>query len=527
MPPRRSSSATVAPPDEGASRVPSSPSKANGASSRAQSVAALILRAAKSTTQVFQVPCSPVVKVSVEGCLDIRVQVSVPGSKCEAALPNLCRAGRMSTGLYVSTSAFRGPMSKGTLTLEGFDAIPFSVAHNDQGQTFVYAKGKWRHTALSAPSWNWREHDEKPTQGRAADIEVVGSRSDKPPLLKVQVRLATEMELKRCLQLQALRESQAGEDYDTLHAQVAKAKIAGVEREHIEAAEDRLRDLRKMRLHISEGCDKDSLRHLMVWDKISRMPDAEDSNEKCQASPDCPCNVDENCGEVLQIISCAVQDCLKDFGPEGDRELFEELSASALAVEEGSVWRAGGKLIFSAFDRNQSVSALTRMLNNHGRNRCARMLLQMVKHSESEYGGYVTAIQINFHPHGGTHHQQHRDIYSAKQRAGPNCTCSFRKCVGTVCYSIGSSRLCLLETMTDELSAIHPCSAQCTSRRERRWIHSGDAMYFNEAWNANHTHGIPAMENGGENHGPRISIAFLLGAEETRINLYQLPNQVP
>ena len=38
-------------------------------------------------------------------------------------------------------------------------------------------------------------------------------------------------------------------------------------------------------------------------------------------------------------------------------------------------------------------------------------------------------------------------------------------------------------------------------------------MYFNEAWNANHTHGIPAIENGQE-VGPRISIAFLLGAED-------------
>ncbi|CAE7945671.1 unnamed protein product, partial [Symbiodinium sp. KB8] len=83
------------------------------------------------------------------------------------------------------------------------------------------------------------------------------------------------------------------------------------------------------------------------------------------------------------------------------------------------------------------------MLNNAGRTRCVRMLMQMVKYSEAEYGGYVTAIQINFHLTGESFHAQHRDIYSAKQRAGPSCTCTFKKCVGTVCYTVGSSRQCL------------------------------------------------------------------------------------
>merc|ERR1719229_1817887 len=101
------------------------------------------------------------------------------------------------------------------------------------------------------------------------------------------------------------------------------------------------------------------------------------------------------------------------------------------------------------------------MLRNHGRGLAAKMLLQMVKYSEQRYVGYVTSIQVNFHPHGGTYHAQHRDIYSAKQRAGPNCTCSFRRCVGTVCYTVGSSRACLLETVTDDLSSIQPCCESC------------------------------------------------------------------
>ncbi|CAJ1412388.1 unnamed protein product [Effrenium voratum] len=486
---------------------------------RAQTLGALAL-------QVFQAPCPSVVKVTVEGKLDASVKVQVPGAKMEGSgLPALCRAGKTWTVTFLSSSAARGPMTKGSLMIQGFDAVPFCVAHNDQGHTFVQSKGKWRYTALSAPRWNWRENAEKPTEGTAADLEVIGARSaDSVPHLKVHVRSASEVELKRCLQGLALREAQAEEDYDMLLAQVTKAKTAGVDREQIEQAEERLRGMRKMGKHVNDGCDKESLKLLMQWEKVTRCGET-GVNETCKASPDCPCNEEVNCGEVLSIVPSAVQLLLKDFGPEGDKELFDELSASALAVEEGSVWKAGGKLIFSAFDRNQSVQALTRMLNNVGRARCVKMLLQMVKHSEAEYGGFVTAIQINFHPNGESFHAQHRDIYSAKQRAGPSCTCTFKKCVGTVCYTVGSSRQVLLETMTDMFSAVKPCGEHCTGRRERRWLHSGDAMYFNEAWNANHTHGIPPID--GES-GPRISVAFLLGAEESRI--YQkmlLPNEVP
>jgi len=325
--------------------------------------------------------------------------------------------------------------------------------------------------------------------------------------LAVRIRAATGVELKRCLQLQALREAEQGEEYDTLHAQVSKAKIAGVEIEHIERGEERLRALRKLGRHVAVGCDKDSLRDQMQWSRVTNRKGALDVTEPCSANVDCPCNAVENPGEVLEV-GPAVEACL---GKGTDRELYEELLEAALAVEEGCVWKAGGKFIFSAFNRNQSVIALTRMLHSSGRQRCAEMLLQLVKTSEEKYAGFVTAVQINFHPNGGTFHDQHRDIYSAKQRAGPNCTCSFRECVGTVCYSLGSSRICTLESMTDEQSALTPCCESCEGRREKRWLHSGDAMFFNDKWNQNHTHGIPSM--GEEGVGPRISVAFLLGAE--------------
>lgn len=34
--------------------------------------------------------------------------------------------------------------------------------------------------------------------------------------------------------------------------------------------------------------------------------------------------------------------------------------------------------------------------------------------------------------------------------AGPSCTCTFKKCVGTVCYTVGSSRQCLPETWVNK-----------------------------------------------------------------------------
>merc|ERR1711920_391312 len=161
-------------------------------------------------------------------------------------------------------------------------------------------------------------------------------------------------------------------------------------------------------------------------------------------------------------------------------------------------------------NRNQSGTALCRLLINHNMHRTADMMQLMVKRTQERYKGYVTAIQVNFHPHKGTYHDQHRDIYSQKQTAGPNCTCQFQDCVGTVCYTLGSSRIVLLETMTDNLSSICSCGDDCEGRREMRWFNSGSSMFFNDDWNQNHTHGIPPCD---EECGPRISLAFLLAAK--------------
>lgn len=73
--------------------------------------------------------------------------------------------------------------------------------------------------------------------------------------------------LRCCLQGQALREAL---DYDELLAQLTKAKAQGVELPQIELAEERLHVLRKQGKHVNSGCDKESLRQLMQWNKVGR-----------------------------------------------------------------------------------------------------------------------------------------------------------------------------------------------------------------------------------------------------------------
>lgn len=392
----------------------------------------------------------------------------------------------------------QGNQTDGQLMLEGFPAIPFAVAHSKAGSTFIGSCGRWRYTALATPHWDWRHALERPAEGKAADLELAGG------VLSVQLRPATSAEVKRSCQQQALRDAQETGDYDELHAQLTKARLASVDLETLEKGEEKLKLMRKQRMHVAAGCGKDELRQQMSWELITT-PQGSDADRPCPTR-DCPCNEPCNPGEVLSITSGALDQCL---GPGADRLLFESLVEAALASEEGSVWPAGGKLIFSAFDRNQSVNALVRTLESAGQQRCAQMMLKLVQSSEATYGGFVSAVQVNFHCSGESFHDQHRDVYGAKQRAGPNCACSFKECVGTVCYSLGSSRLCRLCSMVDSFSALQPCGDSCQGREEHRWLRSGDAMFFNAKWNQNHSHGIPKMSSGS---GPRISVAFLLGA---------------
>lgn len=83
----------------------------------------------------------------------------------------------------------------GQLMLEGFPAIPFAVAHSKVGSTFIGSCGRWRYTALATPHWDWRHSVERPTDGKAADLELaggvlwLGSWDSIPPKKNTQGRL--------------------------------------------------------------------------------------------------------------------------------------------------------------------------------------------------------------------------------------------------------------------------------------------------------------------------------------------------
>lgn len=468
---------------------------------RAHSVAAQILGKAVQSTS------APVLKISVTTTCDKCVKVSLETARPEGrGLPVVCRVGATSVATLLAPRSLPCKALKGEIEIDGFkELVPFAVGRSGDADSWAGVKGHWKHTALHTASWDWKGAPmDKPTEGEAADIVLANGE------LKINLRAQTVMELKRSLQLQALREATVQDDYDTLRAQVTKAKMASVDNEEILVGEARLKGMRELGLHVNEGCDRASIRQAMNWTLVTGQLGAPCVNEVCTICEDCPCNVSQNQGEVLEVVNGHVQEILKGFGPDSDKVFFESLVDAALTAEEGTMWKAGGKYIFSEFNRNQSALALERMLLKFNKDRCAKMLMELHKYTETKYNGFVTAVQVNFHPSGSSFHDQHRDIYSLKQSAGPNCTCNFQECVGTVCYSLGSSRVCLCETMTDNLSKISPCGDDCEGRSEYNWLHSGTSMYFNGDWNDNHTHGIPPCE---EKSGPRISLAFLLAAK--------------
>jgi hypothetical protein len=133
--------------------------------------------------------------------------------------------------------------------------------------------------------------------------------------------------------------------------------------------------------------------------------------------------------------------------------------------------------------------------------------------TEERYSVKVNAIQLNIHANEKSCHKQHRDIYGAGQKGGPNCTCSFVPAVGTLCYSLGSSRHVLKHTLTDSRSKFEACGDDCKGLKDYVVMRSDSAMYMNGKFNNNWSHGVPATET---HCGPRISIALLLTAGENK-----------
>jgi len=178
----------------------------------------------------------------------------------------------------------------------------------------------------------------------------------------------------------------------------------------------------------------------------------------------------------------------------------------------GGVWKAYGKFNLSAPSRNQSPQELRNYLLRIDQGDCAAALDCLVGYVERVYNKKVAACQINVHMDSSSSHMNHRDVYGdqSKDRVGPNCTCSFSQAAATACFSLGSSRRALLRRETDKHSSLKKCCDSCLGAWRKPWLHSGDLVYFNDVWNNDNTHGIPAhnTESDGES-GPRISVALL------------------
>jgi hypothetical protein len=333
--------------------------------------------------------------------------------------------------------------------------------------------------------------------------EVTGEQA-----IAVEVRAAKKKELTRVQQERALLNAMEKQKYSSLLAQITKSKIRKVHADVIDKAQQLLKSIQRADgTFLTHGF----LKKKMKW-KLKTTPDDDSVVQvPCEASDDCPCNQpNAQEGEVLTVTYGGVDEALSQAGlveSNADEWLFKQLVRAAQAAPEGCVWKSGGKFILSNEERNQSANAIVALLERDPDCKGGAGIRALVEYTEREYNARVTAVQLNFHPNEKSSHKQHRDIYGAGQKGGINCTCSFMKCIGTVCYSLGSSRQILTESISDERSKYEACGESCTGCKTYTWLHSGSAMYFNGKWNRNHTHGIPPCDIPS---GPRISIALLL-----------------
>merc|ERR1719223_765629 len=146
-------------------------------------------------------------QVLVTSAFDTKVNAQLSGVKLENGGELDVQAGRESNMTYTCTGHHGNSASQGSVTIDGFEPVPISIAQNRSGQTFISSKGRWRVLLLCAPAWDWKNGGEKPSAGQAAEIEICGTACCSLTL-KMQIRSATELELRRCLQLQALREAE-------------------------------------------------------------------------------------------------------------------------------------------------------------------------------------------------------------------------------------------------------------------------------------------------------------------------------
>ena len=241
-------------------------------------------------------------------------------------------------------------------------------------------------------------------------------------------------------------------------------------------------------------------------------------------------NIDNNA--VVAALGLLSPSVIKALGSDvvlDDKWLFEKIAQAAKrgGGQTGGVWFTGRHVMFSNPNRNQSPVALRSFLERLNCDTCANAMDALVTYVELKYSKSVSAVQINLHLDGNSCHKQHHDIYSIKQRekAGRDCTCSFKNNVATACFSLGSSRRVKLNAQKGggETKKAKKCCEECVGVSKKPWLHSGDLMYFNDTWNRAWTHGIPKhdIEIDGE-IGPRISIALLCAEADPKETLARL-----
>eukprot|EP00756_Hemistasia_phaeocysticola_P066116 Hpha_TRINITY_DN9009_c0_g1::TRINITY_DN9009_c0_g1_i1::g.141909::m.141909 len=188
--------------------------------------------------------------------------------------------------------------------------------------------------------------------------------------------------------------------------------------------------------------------------------------------------------EQCAVIPGALGVALAAHGHSGrdDQWLFEQLSAAAVKLPSECVWKkGGGKYLMTPPCHDQRTKAIIPLVDPH----CRFALSGLVRWVETFLHARVDMIQINLHPDQSSWHGQHHDAHSGGTDG--------KKRRFTICFSLGSSRALKL-------------GACCCGSSQTHVVSSGDAMVFNTAWNANHTHGVPPLR---QPCGPRISIAMI------------------
>ena len=328
--------------------------------------------------------------------------------------------------------------------------------------------------------------------------------------LTLTCRKATAVELQRQDGTEALLRAEKGSKYSALLAQLIRARANHVEYALIDRAEKKLKQLKVV------APSSDLMKKVLKWSKVTT-GDGEAIETSCELEG-CAVGAERE-GEVCMIEERTMNEALEncDLAPKDgtrlDKWMFQRMAeAMLLGEKDGAVWRSGKHVIFSNPNRNQAPTSLRNYLLRLGLEPAASALDALIAYTENKFFVHVSAVQVTLHLDGSTCHKQHHDIYSIAQRAGAgrDCTCSFNENIATCCYTLGSSRRCMLRAAPCKVR--HKCCEACTGYSKKPWLHSGCSMFFNKAWNRTWTHGIPHHDRADGDLGPRMSMSLLCAA---------------